>query len=148
MRVQVLCRVRRTKLTFPRLMLGAFSSSNASERSMFWEIIYLPENCLGRRSSFPARQPPPGLDLNPGLRSRFAIVLEFEDLGPREVTQIVMDMFAAQHNLLGGVQDPARTVETRNCRPLTEAEQCQCRLVNLSKNPQPDRRSIRGSQLR
>lgn len=37
------------------------------------------------------------LDFNPGLRSRFATIIEFEDHGPEELTQIVVDLFDANH---------------------------------------------------
>jgi SpoVK/Ycf46/Vps4 family AAA+-type ATPase len=37
------------------------------------------------------------LDSNPGLRSRFETVIEFEDYGPEELTQIVKDQFEANH---------------------------------------------------
>jgi type IV secretory pathway TraG/TraD family ATPase VirD4 len=34
---------------------------------------------------------------NPGLKSRFKTVIEFEDFGPEELTRIVMEMFGAHH---------------------------------------------------
>jgi Cdc6-like AAA superfamily ATPase len=37
------------------------------------------------------------LDSNPGLRGRFETVIEFEDYGPEELTEIVRKQFAANH---------------------------------------------------
>ena len=39
------------------------------------------------------------LDSNPGLRSRIGNIIEFEDYGPDELTQIVMDLFESNHFL-------------------------------------------------